>query len=254
MPRYQCASSAVAERAGLGVLADQVEHLADVAEVALRIEPLIRRVLAAVAQRPVVVGTIGQHRDAVRVEVGVDDEHVVLEAAAALGEADPVLEQQAAPEQLVRREQAEQPRPVEGDGVQALPEHLARHPLAVADDLADDDVGLVGERGRVQALDRVGLEPVVVVDEVDVLPAGHVDADVAGAARPARVGHVADADVGMLRGERVEPGGRRVGRAVVDEDQLELARRHRLPEQRGDALVDVAPRVVDGHDDADGGR
>src|SRR3712207_7997490 len=46
----------------------------------------------------------------------------------------------------------------------ALP--ISRHRLAVADDLADDDVRVVGDGHRVEALKRLGAEAVVVVDEV----------------------------------------------------------------------------------------
>ena len=57
-------------------------------------------------------------------------------------------------------------------------------------------------------------------------------------------------DVGVRGRERVEPRRGAVGRAVVDEDQLELAGRHGLAEQRGDAVVDVAAGVEDRDDDA----
>ena len=43
---------AVAQRAGLGVLAHEVEHLADVAVVALGIEPPVRRVAARCRAAP----------------------------------------------------------------------------------------------------------------------------------------------------------------------------------------------------------
>jgi hypothetical protein len=55
----------------------------------------------------------------------------------------------------------------------------------------------------------------------------------------------------MIDAERVEPRRRAIGRAIIDEDELELFGRKRLAEQRVDACVDAGPRVVDGHDDAD---
>ena len=94
-------------------------------------------------------------------------------------------------------------------------------------------------------------EVVVVVDEEHVVAARELDAEVARPPGPARVGDVLDADVGVLGGERVEPRRRRVGRAVVDEDHLVLVGRQRLAEQRPDAVVDVAARVVDRDDDGD---
>ena len=59
-----------------------------------------------------------------------------------------------------------------------------------------------------------------------------------------------DADVRMLRRQGVEARRGVVRGAVVDEDRLELLGRQRLAEQRGDAVVDVGARVVDGHDHA----
>ena len=183
----------------------------------------------------------------------MDHEQVVLQPAPALGEADAVLEQHRSPEQLVRRQQPEELHGVERRCVHALAEQRARHGLAVADDLADDDVRSVARRGGVHALQRVVLDPVVVVDEVDELAACQVDADVAGPAGPARVRDVHDLDVGVLGRQRVKPGRRPVGRAVVDEDELERAGRHGLSEQRIDAVVDVPAGVVDRDDHADGG-
>jgi hypothetical protein len=182
------------------------------------------------------------------VEVGVHGEHVVLEPPAALREADAVLLEQRLAEQLVGREQANQRRPLEGHVAAVALEHRARDELALADDLADHDVRLVALGAVVEAPQRVLAEPIVVVDEVDVLAAGHLEAEVARPAGPAGVGDVLDADVRMLRRERVEAGRGLVRRAVVDEDRLELLGRQRLAEQRGDAVVYMGARVVDGHD------
>ena len=52
----------------------------------------------------------------------------------------------------------------------------------------------------------------------------------------------------------VQPRGRGVGRAVVDEDQLDVLGGHGLAEQRADAVVDVGARVVDRDDHADLGH
>ena len=186
---------AVAQRPGLHVLVDQVEHLADVLVVADRLELLVGCVVVGLAQHPVVTGVAGQHRDVLRVEVGVHREDVVLEPAAALREADAVLVEQRLAEQLVRGQQPHERRPLERDVLAVALEHRAGDELALADDLADHDVGLVAQGAVVHALERALAEPVVVVDEVDVLAAGHLDAEVARLARPAGVGDVLHADV-----------------------------------------------------------
>ena len=134
---------AVAERAGLGVLVDDVEHLAHELEVRLRIEPPPRRVDVAVAQDPVVTGVVGEHRDARLAEVRAHHHHVVLQPPAPLREAEVVRVEEGAPPQLVRREEPDERLPGEVDAAAVAPEQVARHRLAVADDLADHDVGVV---------------------------------------------------------------------------------------------------------------
>ena len=198
-----------------------------------------------------VTGVVGEHRDARLLEVRVHQEHVVLEPPPALGEAQVVRVEERAPEQLVRREQPDQRLPLEVDARAVAAEQVARHRLAVADDLADHDVGVVAHRHRVHPLQRLLAEVVVVVDVEHVVAARAIGAEVARATGPARVGDVLDMDVGVLRGERVEPRRGRVGRAVVDEDHLVLVGRQRLAEQRPDAVVDVAARVEDRDDDGD---
>ena len=73
-------------------------------------------------------------------------EDVVLEPAAAFGEADAVLVEQRLAEQLVRRQQPHERRPLERDVLAVALEHRARDELALADDLADHDVGVVAHR------------------------------------------------------------------------------------------------------------
>ena len=77
---------------------------------------------------------------------------------------------------------------------------------------------------RVQALERVALEPVVVVDEVDVVAARPCRARRCAACRASRSWGCARPHVPVRLGQRVQPRGRRVGGPVVDEDQLELLR------------------------------
>ena len=55
----------------------------------------------------------------------------------------------------------------------------------------------------------------------------------------------------MLGRQGVESRRCVIGRAVVDEDRLELAGREGLSEQGLDAPVDVSSGIVDGDDDAD---
>jgi hypothetical protein len=120
----------------------------------------------------------------------------------------------------------------------------------VADDLADDDVRVVLACGGQQPLEPVGRHAVVVVGEEHVLAAGEAEADVARLARPPRVRDVLDAHVGVRRRQRVEDGAAAVGRAVVDEDQLERPGRERLREQRVDAGRQLLARVEDRDHDA----
>ncbi len=247
LPAVPAAVEAVAELARLGVGVDHVEHAADVVEVLRRVRRGVRGVLVRVPADPVVTGVVGEDRHVPRREVRRDDEHVVLEPALALREADPVLVEQRAPEQLVRREQVER-RGAEPELVDVLAEQAARDGLVVADDLADHDVRLVGDRGGVEALERLGAEVVVVVDEVDELALRRVEPDVARAAGPARVLDPDRADVVVLGGERREPLAGAVRRAVVDEDQLVLARGQRLAEQRVEQRVDALAGVEDRHD------
>jgi hypothetical protein len=63
--------------------------------------------------------------------------------------------------------------------------------------------------------------------------------DVARLAGPAGVGDVLHAHVAVALRQLVQARGRLVGRAVVDEDQLQVVLGQRLPEQRLDAVVDV---------------
>ena len=69
------------------------------------------------------------------------------------------IEQRPA-EQLVRGEEVERRR-AQAEPVDVLAEQAARHPLAVAHDLADHDVGVVGDRDPVEPLQRLGADPVV---------------------------------------------------------------------------------------------
>ena len=199
-----------------------------------------------------VARVVGQDRDPLGVEVGVHHEQVILEPASALGKADAVLVEERPAEQLVRREHA---RAAAAESILSaaavLPEQRARHRLAVADHLPDHDVRVVARGRRVETLERLGPEPVVVVDEVDVLAARHVDADVARPPWPAGIRYVlrpACADVAR-RARPAAPACRRSNR-----------RRRRSPRTRSKegiapaatrCSLDVLPRVVDRDDRAD---
>ena len=62
------------------------------------------------------------------------------------------------------------------------------------------------------------------------------------------------AHVGVLGGQPVQALRALVGRAVVDEDQLQPVRRHALPQERVDARLEVLAGVVDRDDDAHADR
>ena len=68
-----------------------------------------------------------------------------------------------------------------GEAVAVGGAEVGRAAAPVAHDLADDDVGAVLARGGVHALERVGLQPVVVVGEEHELALRGVQADVARA-------------------------------------------------------------------------
>ena len=201
-----------------------------------------RGVAAVRVRDPVVDRVVGQDRDRAGREVGGHDEHVVLQAPAALGEAQPVLLQEGPAEELVRREQREER--VRGAGARASgcagrararPSACGRRPCPGR---------CRRRRATAAACSRSSaslVEPVVVVDVEDVVAARRVGADVARAPRPARVRDADRRDVRVLGGERLEPLARAVGGAVVDEDRLVLVGGQRLPEQRGDARVDREP-------------
>src|SRR6185437_241953 len=97
--------------------------------------------------------------------------------------------------------------------------------------------------------ERLVAEPVVLVDELDEVPARDTDTRVAGLAGPAGVLLVDHPHVRMLGGQAVQARRGLIRRAVVDEDQLEPVGWHGLPQQRRDARLDVLARVVDRYDD-----
>jgi hypothetical protein len=191
-----------------------------------------------------------EHADALGSEEGGHREEVVLEPLLALREAQAVLLQQRAAEQLVRRQEPER-RVGRAQAVAVDEAQVRRASAAVPDDLADHDVGAVLGGGGVQALERVWIQPVVVVGEEDELAPRRVEADVAGPPGPARVRNVQRAHARLLARERVEPRGGSVARAVVDEDQLALRGGQRLVAQRGDQRPDQPARLEHRDDDAD---
>lgn len=74
------AEQLVAQRAGLGQRLDDVEGLAQVSEVADRVEALEVGVGAVVTGDVVVAQVVAEDGDVLRAQVGLDDEDVVLEA------------------------------------------------------------------------------------------------------------------------------------------------------------------------------
>ncbi len=241
----------VAGRTGLGVLLDDVEGLAQVLEVADGVEALEAGVRGVLALDVVVADVVAEHGDVVRGEVGLRHEDVVLKTPTAFREPQVDAVEEGAAEHLVRGEAVHQRRGRDRRVRVVLAEQLHGHGAALAGHLADDDVGAVGHAVVVHPLQGLVAEVVVVVDEHDELALGRGDADVPGLARPARGLLVDDVHVGVLGGDLVEPRGSAVRRAVVDEDRLVLIVGQRLPEERGDAILDVRPWVVHRDDDTD---
>jgi hypothetical protein len=89
-----------------------------------------------------------------------------------------------------------------------------------------------------------------VVDEVHVVAARQVDADVARLAGPARGGIVRDTDVRPHLGDPFDEPLGAVGGAVVDEYDLEVLGREALPVQRADQCGQVATGVEGRNDNA----
>ena len=176
-------------------------------------------------------------------------EVVVLQPHPALGEPDAVLLQERASVQLVHRARHDE---LVGDGVRHVDVAVRQLPVGrrqpLADDLRVDDVRVVAARRRHQLLERVREELVVVVGEEHVLAVRRVEPDVARTARPAGVRDAAHHQVRPLDGQGLKPLERAVRPSVVDQHDLERARRQGLAVQRRQQPVDVRPRVVDRHD------
>jgi hypothetical protein len=258
----EAGQEARSQLARLRVCHDDPDNLAEIRVVRRGINPERTGVPAIVPLPVAIADVVGEHGDAVGREIRGNHEQLVLEPPRALGKGEPVLAKERRPEELVRREAVDQRRVTDRAVIAVLPEqHIWRAPdgmrragLArpkVCRDPADDDVGVVRDRHRMQAPQCLRPKHVVLVDELDVLAVGRLDPHVARLARPARVLLVDDPHVRLRRCEGVEPGRRPVRGAVVDEDRLELVARHRLAHDRGDAILDVAAGVVDRDDDAD---
>ena len=202
-------------------------------------------VLAVLVAAPVVVGEPAAVGQVVEVE-----EHV-LALGDVLAQAHAVLAHDRGAVGLVADEAAARPQ----DGPQRVPPvedpHRPGAEVARAVPEGPHAHGGAVAPGRPQepqeGLDEVGGHQVVGVDEHEAAPARGPDAGVAGRRDPPVVlAQVADAGVGQRAGPH-DPAGR-VGRAVVDDDDLDGALG--LGGEAVQALVDVRLGVVDGHDDA----
>jgi hypothetical protein len=115
---------------------------------------------------------------------------------------------------------------------------------------ADAGERRVGSQGLDLSGEAVGLRDVVAIHAGQELAAGEAKGFVERSGEPAIF---ADRQPHACVARRVVPEdrGRRVLRAVVDHDQLEVA--ERLAEDAVDGLGEVPLAVVDGHEDGDGG-
>ncbi len=210
---------------------------------------------------PVVDADVVQARDALRGQHrGVDEQGVLVDA---VGEDEPVVGVEVPPVEAVphHREHAEvlgtfQNAEHVGAG---RAEHVARRaPLDLAPPVG---AGVVDEQhirvpGNGQALghrlERALGEGVVAVEEEDVVAAGLGGADVARVADAAVLLQVDGHDATVAGGVLVDDPAAGVRGAVVHGDDLEVG--EGLPEDRVEALAQVALHLVDGDDDADAGR
>ena len=120
-----------------------------------------------------------------------------------------------------------------------------------ADDPPVDDVraAFLGHPG--EAEQGLGAEPVVGVEEEDVVAGGAVQSGVAGLARAARGLLVQHGQIGVAAGLFGQPFRAAVGGSVVDRDHLDAALVQCLGEDGAEAAVEVAPGVVHRHDHGD---
>ncbi len=95
-----------------------------------------------------------------------------------------MLVEERAAKELVRRQQLEQWRARQRRVVDITMKQGPGDSLAVANLLADHDIGVIALGALVQSLEGLVTDPVVVVDEVDILARRSIDAHVARAARP----------------------------------------------------------------------
>ena len=224
-----------------GTRVDDVEDVAHVRVVGDGIDPRVRGVLPAATLDPVVARVVGQDRDSPSREVRGDHELVILEPSPALREPDAVLHEHGPAEQLVRRQQSDERIARERLVIDRPTEGQQRHSEPMPDLLAEHHVGIVAVGAVGKPLEGLRCQPVVVIDEVDVSASRALDADVSRTSRPPGVRDVDRLEVAVGRGKLVEPGPGPVGRAVVDEDDLELCRGQALAEQGGNEPGKYSP-------------
>ncbi len=238
-----------------GVPFHQLHHLGDLREPLQGMDRGPAGVADALAVGEVVAVVVGDHRDDLGVEVGERGEGLVLAGAQVLGEAQAEALDQVAPEELLRREGVVDAVPVEVGPVPVAGERRPRHP-APADPghPAEHHVGAVALGRRHQALQRLGPQVVVGVEEEDVAPPRQVEPGVARPSGPSGGGLVHRSHLRMPHRVVIEHGSAAVRRSVVDRDDLQPLQPDALPDHRVEALPQVRLDVVHGHDHRDHGN
>ena len=233
------------------VLPDQPGDLTDRPGVAVGVEGLDADVLPVVAGDQVVGDVTAQEGDTVGEQVGPSQHHPVLEPHLLLREGEPLPLQEAAAEQLLRRQGAEDLLQV---GVHLGLREQVRDVAPDAERARDHDVAAVLVRQVRHPTQRVGRHHVVGVGVEHVSPPGERGAPVARDPRPPAVALVDDAQLPVGRREVVQELGTVVARAVVDSDDLVGFRPEVLSEQGVHQRLQVGHGVVDRHDDGDPDR
>lgn len=193
---------------------------------------------------------VGQNGDDLGPQVGADHERLLCQASAGVREVQRLGVQERPAEELVRREQRQQPI-LEDVGALAVGVEDRGRGCLVVDQPPDEDVGLGLDGALVHLLQGGPFQAVRLPHQVDVLAPGDHQRDVAAAHRRPRRRQMEHPHVRAHGGDGVETLLDPVVRSVVGEDDLVFVRGHRLFQHRPDTGVGAITGVVHRHHHAD---